>query len=160
VPLGPRQVFGVVWKDETADHVDPKKLKAITTVFDCPPLKGDMQAFLDWIATYTLSPPGLVARMALRAPTAFEPEPMVAGLRLTDARPERMTPARGRVIALAGEAPAWTRIGLAHAAGVTPSVIDGLTAQGVFEPLFLPPRPTPTMGSLRSNRCSKRPPTA
>jgi primosomal protein N' (replication factor Y) (superfamily II helicase) len=141
VPLGPRQVFGVVWKDNAGDSVDPKKLKPITLVFDCPPLKGEMQAFLDWIAAYTLSPPGLVARMALRAPTAFEPEPMVEGLRLTDMRPERMTPARMRVISLAEEAPAWTRLGLAHAAGVSASVVDGLTAQGVFEPLFLAPPP-------------------
>jgi primosomal protein N' (replication factor Y) len=141
VPLGPRQVFGVVWKDEHADKVDPAKLKPITIVFDCPPLKGDMQAFLEWIAAYTLSPPGLVARMALRAPTAFEPEPMVEGLRLTDARPERMTPARSRVISLAADAPAWTRIGLAHAAGVSASVIDGLAAHGVFEQTFLAPPP-------------------
>jgi primosomal protein N' (replication factor Y) len=141
VPLGPRQVFGVVWKDAGDDHVDPAKLKPITIVFDCPPLKGDMQAFLDWIAAYTLSPPGLVARMALRAPTAFEPEPMVEGLRLTDSRPERMTPARNRVIATAEDGPAWTRLGLARAAGVSASVVDGLTAQGVFEPVFLPPPP-------------------
>ncbi|MDB5523350.1 MAG: primosome assembly protein PriA [Rhizobium sp.] len=141
VPLGPRQVFGVVWSDASDDKVDPAKLKQITIVFDCPPLKGDMQQFLDWIASYTLSPPGLVARMALRAPTAFEPEPMVEGLRLTDARPERMTPARTRVIATAEDGPAWTRIGLAHAAGVSASVIDGLTAHGVFEPVFLAPPP-------------------
>lgn len=141
VPLGPRQVFGVVWKNEGNDNVDPKKLKPITTVFDCPPLSGDMQTFLDWIASYTLSPPGLVARMALRAPTAFDPEPMVEGLRLTDMRPERLTPARMRVIALAEEAPAWTRTGLAHAAGVSASVVDGLTSHGVFEQIFLPPPP-------------------
>jgi primosomal protein N' (replication factor Y) len=141
VPLGPRQVFGVVWKDVAEEAVDPKKLKPITIVFDCPPLKADMQAFLDWIAAYTLSPPGLVARMALRAPTAFEPEPMVEGLRLTDARPERLTPARARVIETAEDGPAWTRSGLAHAAGVSSSVVDGLTRQGVFEPVFLPPPP-------------------
>ena len=141
VPLGPRQVFGVVWEDGDGDPVDPKKLKAITTVFDCPPLKDDMRAFLAWIADYTLSPPGLVARMALRAPPAFDPEPMVEGLKLTEMRPERMTPARGRVIALAEEAPAWTRSGLAHAAGVSSSVVDGLAAQGVFEPVFLSPPP-------------------
>eukprot|EP01035_Chromulina_nebulosa_P004371 gene4371-5984_t len=129
VPLGPRQVFGIVWKDavEADDWVDPRKLKEITLVFDCPPLKPDMQAFLEWIADYTLSPPGLVARMALRAPTAFEPEPMVQGLQLTATRPERLTPARTRVISLAGDAPAWTRSGLAHAAGVSTSVVDGLT---------------------------------
>jgi primosomal protein N' (replication factor Y) len=141
IPLGPRQVFGVVWDGAPADQIDPKKLKPITAVFDCPPLTGDMRQFIDWVATYTLSPPGLVARMALRAPAAFDPEPMVEGLRLTEMRPERMTPARGRVMALAEEGPAWTRSGLAHAAGVSSTVIDGLTKQGVFEPVFLPPPP-------------------
>ncbi|MBL0374988.1 primosomal protein N' [Rhizobium sp. KVB221] len=141
VPLGPRQVFGVVWQEQVAEAIDPKKLKSITTVFDCPPLAGEMRDFLDWTASYTLSPPGLVARMSLRAPTAFEPEPMVEGLRLTEERPERMTEARARVIATAEDGPAWTRSGLAHAAGVTSSVIDGLTKQGVFEPVFLSPPP-------------------
>ncbi len=58
-------------------------------MFDCPPLTADMRAFIDWVAAYTVSPPGLVARMALRAPAAFDPEPMIEGLRLTETRPER-----------------------------------------------------------------------
>lgn len=141
VPLGPRQVLGVVWDGAEDDAVDPKKLKAITRAFDCPPLAKDMRAFLDWVATYTVSPPGLVARMALRAPAAFDPEPMVEGLRLTDMRPERLTSARERVIAAADNGFTWTRSGLAHAAGTSSSVIDGLTAQGVFETVFMPPPP-------------------
>ncbi len=141
VPLGPRQVVGVVWDGVDDGSVDPKKLKQITQVFDCPPLARDMRTFLDWVATYTVSPPGLVARMALRAPAAFDPEPMVEGLRLTDARPERMTSARERVIATADNGFTWTRSGLAHAAGTSSSVIDGLTAQGVFETVFMPPPP-------------------
>jgi primosomal protein N' (replication factor Y) len=141
VPLGPRQVLGVVWDGIDDGSVDPKKLKAITRAFDCPPLAKDMRTFLDWVATYTVSPPGLVARMALRAPAAFDPEPMVEGLRLTDMRPERMTSARERVIATADNGFTWTRSGLAHAAGTSSSVIDGLTAQGVFETVFMPPPP-------------------
>jgi len=141
VPLGPRQVMGVVWDGTDDGGVDPKKLKAITHVFDCPPLAKDMRTFLDWVAAYTVSPPGLVARMALRAPAAFDPEPMVEGLRLTDTRPERMTSARERVIAAADNGFAWTRSGLAHAAGTSSSVIDGLVAQGVFETVFMAPPP-------------------
>jgi primosomal protein N' (replication factor Y) len=141
VPLGPRQVVGVVWDGVDDGGVDPKKLKPITQVFDCPPLAKDMRTFLDWVASYTVSPPGLVARMALRAPAAFDPEPMIEGLRLTDNRPERMTPARARVIATADNGFTWTRSGLAHAAGTSSSVIDGLTAQGVFETVFMPPPP-------------------
>ncbi|OBZ94374.1 primosome assembly protein PriA [Pararhizobium polonicum] len=141
VPLGPRQVVGVVWDGTDDGSVDPKKLKAITRAFDCPPLSKDMRTFLDWVAAYTVSPPGLVARMALRAPAAFDPEPMIEGLRLTDTRPERMTPARQRVIAAADNGFAWTRSGLAHAAGTSSSVIDGLAVQGVFETIFMPPPP-------------------
>ena len=140
VPLGPREVAGVVWDDDPGS-VDPKKLRPITQAFDCPPLSDDMRRFIDWVADYTLSPPGLAARMALRAPAAFDPEPWIEGLRPTGNAPDRMTDARRRVMELVGDGFAWTRSGLAHAAGVTPAVIDGMRAQGVFEDTLLPPRP-------------------
>ncbi|CDZ41872.1 primosomal protein N' [Neorhizobium galegae] len=142
VPVGPRQLIGVVWDGDNDDKLDPKKLRPITLVFDCPPLSKEMRDFVDWVARYTLSPPGLVARMAIRAPAALDPEPMVEGLRYLGGQPERLTPARARVLDLAGEEEIpWTRSGLAHAAGVSMSVVDGLTAQGIFETVFLPPPP-------------------
>jgi primosomal protein N'' len=141
VPLGPRQVIGVVWDGGKDDALDPKKLRPITLAFDCPPLSTEMRRFVDWVASYTLSPPGLVARMAIRAPAALEPEPMVEGIRYVGGRPERMTPARSRVLDLLEEDVPWTRAGLAHAAGVSTSVVDGLTQQGLFETVFLPPPP-------------------
>ncbi|SMH57296.1 primosomal protein N' [Mesorhizobium australicum] len=140
VPLGPREVAGVVW-DADAGAVDPKKLRPITRAFDCPPLSKDMRRFIDWVADYTLSPPGLAARMALRAPAAFDPEPWIEGLKPTGNAPDRMTDARRRVMELIGDGFAWTRSGLAHAAGVTGAVIDGMRAQGCFEDTLLPPRP-------------------
>ncbi|WP_176082510.1 primosomal protein N' [Martelella sp. HB161492] len=141
VPVGPRQLIGVVWDEGDGGGVDPKKLRPISHVFDCPPVSDDMRRFIDWVAAYTLSPPGLIARMAMRAPAALEPEPMVEGLVLTDARPERLTPARARVLELAENGTGWTRLGLARAAGVTPSVVDGLMKAGVFDTEFLPPPP-------------------
>ena len=140
VPLGPRLVPGVVW-DGPADSIDPKKLREVAQVFDCPPIVEPMRRFIDWVSAYTLSPPGLAARMALRAPAAFDPEPMIDALRLTATRPERMTPARERVLSQVEDGLVWTKSGLAHAAGVSPGVIDGLAAQGVFEPVRLPPPP-------------------
>jgi primosomal protein N' (replication factor Y) len=100
-----------------------------------------MRRFVDWVAQYTLSPPGMVARMLLRAPEAFDPEPWTEGIQLTDRRPDRMTGARERVLASAADGFAWTRSELAHAAGVSSSVIDGLREQGVFETVMIPPRP-------------------
>ncbi|MEO1985853.1 MAG: primosomal protein N' [Martelella sp.] len=142
VPVGPRKVIGIVWDegDETG-AVDAKKLRPIEHVFDCPPISPAMRKFINWVAGYTLTPPGLVARMAVRAPTALEPEPMVEGLRLTGTTPERMTPARQRVLELASDGFSWTRLGLARAAGVSASVVETMMKQGVFETVFLPPPP-------------------
>jgi primosomal protein N' (replication factor Y) len=70
-------------------------------------------------------------------------------------RPERLTAARERVLEQAGDGLAWSKSGLAHAAGVTPSVIDGLFAQGVFAPVMLPPPPVVPAIPIRttSRRC-------
>jgi primosomal protein N' (replication factor Y) (superfamily II helicase) len=141
VPLGPRQVLGVVWDGPPGREVDARKLRPITHVFDCPPLDAVMRRFIEWVAYYTLSPPGLVARMALRAPAALDPEPMIEGLAATGAVPEKLTPARRRVLDTAQETGAWTKSGLAHAAGVSSSVVDGLVKQGAFAPILLPPPP-------------------
>ncbi|MER9317413.1 primosomal protein N' [Mesorhizobium sp. M0659] len=140
VPLGPRQVAGIVW-DGAVENIDAKKLRPIEQVFDCPPIDRGMRRFVDWLAQYTLSPPGMVARMLLRAPEAFDPEPWIEGLQRTLVMPDRMTDARTRVLETAEGGLAWTRSGLAHAAGVSSTVIEGLKAQGVFETVMIPPRP-------------------
>ena len=140
VPLGPREVAGIVW-DSSTETVDPKKLRPISEVFDCPVIDKDMRRFVDWISAYTLSAPGMVARMLLRAPAAFDPEPWTEGLQRTERLPDRMTSARSRALEASGDGFAWTRSGLAHAAGVSSGVIDGLRDQGVFETVMIPPRP-------------------
>ncbi|ESX46386.1 primosomal protein N' [Mesorhizobium sp. C416B] len=140
VPLGPRQVAGIVW-DGAVENIDAKKLRPIEQVFDCPPIDRGMRRFVDWLAQYTLSPPGMVARMLLRAPEAFDPEPWIEGLQRTLVMPDRMTDARTRVLETAEGGLAWTRSGLAHAAGVSSTVVEGLKVQGVFETVMIPPRP-------------------
>ncbi len=140
VPLGPRQVAGIVWNGTTAD-VEARKLRPVTRKFECPPLPAEMLAFVDWVAAYTLSPPGMVARMVLRAPAAFDPPVPMEGLRYNGLEPERMTGARSAVMELARLGQAWTKSGLAHAAGVTPSVVEGLVRLGVFETVMVPAPP-------------------
>ena len=88
VPLGPRLVAGIVWDGE-GGAVDPRKLRPIEHVFDCPPVPEEMRRFVDWVAAYTLSAPGMVARMILRAPEAFDPQPWIAGLKATGVAPDR-----------------------------------------------------------------------
>src|ERR1700749_1699504 len=67
VPLGPREVIGVVWAENT--RPDPRlhnRLKDVGEKLDAPPLKGELRALIDWVASYTLSARGMVMRMALR----------------------------------------------------------------------------------------------
>ncbi len=140
VPLGPRMVAAVVW-DGDVDPVDPAKLRDVEHKFDCPPLSPDLRKFVDWIARYTLTPPGMVLRMFLRVPAAFDPEPLGEGWQLTGELPQRMTDARRRVVALAENGLTWSKSGLSHAAGVSAGVVSGLIKQGSLTSHALPPIP-------------------
>lgn len=140
VPLGSRELAGVVW-DKHVDAVDESKLRSVISKFDCPAMNKEMRRFIEWVAGYTLSHPGMVLKMVLRTPTALDPEPPVSGLKFTGNSPDRLTAARKQVLEFQEQGLYWTKSGLAHAAGVTPSVVDGLTAQNVLEPVDLPHRP-------------------
>ena len=119
VPLGPRTVIGVVWDDEGSETVDPKKLRSIVEVYDVPSISHDIRRFVDWVARYTLSSPGLVARMVVRIPKALSEDKPVMGVRIKGEKPSRMTPAREKVLALAEDGMAWSKSNLATAAGVS-----------------------------------------
>ncbi|HHI81556.1 MAG TPA: primosomal protein N', partial [Rhizobiales bacterium] len=65
-PLGPRQVEGVVW---AMGNSPPKgtTLRKVTERFDLPAMPAVHRKFIDWVAAYYLSPPGMVLRSAMRA---------------------------------------------------------------------------------------------
>lgn len=150
VPLGPREVIGAVWDGEPDAAINPKKLKSISHIYETtPPLDKDLRRFVDWVASWTLGAPGMVVRMVLRSEEALEPEAPVPGVRrIEGAEPERMTPARRRVLDTMEDGFAWTKSGLAHAAGVSASVIDGLIQQEVLEVVSMPAAPPPPKPQL------------
>ncbi|MEZ5801259.1 MAG: primosomal protein N' [Nitratireductor sp.] len=140
VPLGPRLVAGVVW-DAAVETVDSAKLRQIEQKFDCPPLTREMRKFIQWVADYCLARPGMVLRMVLRTPAAFDPPAPMSGLRYAGIEPERITGPREAVLELARTGMAWTKSGLAHAAGVSAGVVDGLAKVGVFTAVDIPVPP-------------------
>jgi primosomal protein N' (replication factor Y) len=147
-------VAGVVWHSEPDRNVDPGKLRAIEQKFSCPPITQDMMKFVDWVAHYTLTGPGMVMKMVLRVPAAFDPEPPIPAIIYNGQQPDRVTGARQKVLTLASESfdelsgnkqpLAWTRTGLAKASGVSTSVVDGLIKQDLFDHVSLEPRPVVT----------------
>jgi primosomal protein N' (replication factor Y) len=140
-PLGTVEYLAAVWRRPAgalAPALDRKKLRAIAEVIDdVPPLPPVSLDFADWVANYTLSSPGMVLRMMMSAGRAFSPPAPRYGVRLVGPSPERMTPARARVLEAAQNGLIWVKSSLAEAAGVSPGVIDGLVDAGVLiaEPL-------------------------
>src|SRR5690606_38600156 len=143
VPLGTREVVGVVWDDPADATIGHNRLRPIAGVFAAPPLSSEIRSFVDWVADYTLTSRGMVLRMVLRSPGALEPEPPVPGVIRSGAPPERLTPARARVLATMDAAPVWTKSGLASAAGVTTSVVQGLIDAGTLAVTMMPSAPPP-----------------
>jgi primosomal protein N' (replication factor Y) len=142
VPLGPRQATGVVWAADV--EVRPglhNRLKDVAEKLDLPPLKPELRNFIDWVADYTLTARGTVLRMALRMGEHLGPARERVGVRLAGVAPERMTAARGRVLALLADGLARGKSDVAEQAGVSPGVIDGLVDEGTLESLVLPPGP-------------------
>ena len=145
VPLGTRETVGVVWDDPADASVGHNRLRPIEGRFETPPLSAEIRRFVDWVADYTLTSRGMVLRMVLRSAAALEAEQPVPGVRLAGPQPGRMTPARQKVLdflrANGGEASAWTRSGLAAAAGVSPGVVQGLLDAGTLATVMMPAQP-------------------
>src|SRR5579872_1509037 len=144
VPLGAREVMAVVWAENA--NPDPRlhnRLKDVDEKLDFPPLRAELRSFVDWVANYTLSPKGMVLRGTLRMGD-LGPERVRLGIRLNGPPPERMTPARRRLIALLSDGMLRAKSEAALEAGVSTGVIDGLVDEGTLDVLAMPkPPPEP-----------------
>jgi primosomal protein N' (replication factor Y) len=139
VPLGSREVVGVVWGEATGE-VEDAKLKPVAARLDAPPLPDTLRKFIDWVSAYSLSPPGAVLRMAMTVRGALEPPKPVRAFAAAAVPPElRMTAARQRVHDIVAGGPPRTASDLAREAGVSSGVIKGLAEAGAIIALDLPP---------------------
>ncbi|MGC3936299.1 primosomal protein N' [Roseobacter sp. EG26] len=131
VPLGPRKVIGVVWGAGKGDY-DLSKIRSVIRVLDAAPMRAEMRSFLERAADYTLTPMPAMLRLATRAPGLGDPPSMRKIYRRGPGEPDKMTAARRKVLdALSAYGDlAFTLKELAEMAGVGPSVVKGLVAQG------------------------------
>ncbi len=145
VPLGPRRIPGVVW-GEGRGVVDSGRLRAVVRRFDLSPMPEVQRRFIDWVANYTMTMPGLVLKMAVSVPTALEPpRPDIAYRRNGSPPPPgfKLTEARRRLLARLDDGQARTAAELAEAAGCGVAVVRGLVEAGMLEPVMLPPTRLP-----------------
>jgi primosomal protein N' (replication factor Y) len=136
-PLGNREVLGVVWG--TAEGtVGDNRLKLAEPLDGAPSLPPKLCDFIDWVADYTLNPPGAILAMALRSRGAFEPEARRIAYVKGSVTPPRMSAARSRTLEVAGDGLARSVSGLAEDANVSAAVVRGLIQAGALVPTELP----------------------
>src|SRR5260370_22313452 len=135
VPLGKRETLGVVWGEGTGE-VAPAKLRDVVGVLSALPMGDALRRFIDWVAAYTLAPPGAVLRMALGSISALEPPKTDLVYRPAAAAGDdalKLTSARRRVLEALKDGPAMPSAELAHVAGAGTSVIKAMVSAGLLE---------------------------
>ena len=142
VPLGAREATGVVWTENPKPDIRlDNRLKDIDQKLEFPPLRPELRSFVDWVANYTVNSRGMVLRMCLRMGEHLGEERERVGVRLAGAAPQRMTPARQRVLALLADGMTRGKSEAAREAGVSAGVVDGLIDEGTLQTVVLPPEP-------------------
>ncbi len=148
VPLGKRALVGVVWDAEenppAAQAVSAAKLKIVAVKLDAPRMTEALRRVIDWVAAYTLSPHGLVLRMAVHLPALSQPDSPRTAFRAAQEVPDgvRITAARQKVLEAATATPLTARE-LAAAAGVSDAVVWAMADAGLLTRIALPPATPP-----------------
>lgn len=153
VPLGQRREIGVVWPQsvspndaphETPEAIDPAKLKFIISKVDMPAIPAITLNFVEWVARYNLMPIGMVLRMVMSSPKAFEPEKPRFGVKWVGAEPARMTPKRQHLLQILKDGKIASKKELIDQTGASAAVIDGLVKAGTLIQVELPQTGLPT----------------
>jgi primosomal protein N' (replication factor Y) len=139
VPLGRRNVIGVVWDEAPDTTLAEAKLKNIAARTPVAPMGAALRKLVAWVAGYTLAPLGNVLRMAMSVPDAFAPPRTVTVYRLSPTAPDPhldepgvLTPARRRVL-LEASTGARPLAELARAAQVSVGIVKGVADKGWLE---------------------------
>jgi primosomal protein N' (replication factor Y) len=138
VPLAGRWVAGVIWDDDAAEPLDRARLKPVAERYAAPRMAPAMRRLIDWIAAYTVTPPGAVLRMAMgprdvlfaedeRA--AFAPAPWLETIEPGD---RRFTAARRRVLDILADGPPMTAAAAAREAGCGAGVVRSMVEAGLL----------------------------
>ena len=139
VPLGPRQLLGVVWEEDrmaSPGEVGDNRLRNLVAVVDAPSIPAPLRRLVEWTADYYLSPPAAVLRMALASTSALEGARTATEYRATGEVPPRMTPQREQALDRLGSQQGLIRE-LATIAQVSEGVIRGLVKTGAVEPVLV-----------------------
>jgi primosomal protein N' (replication factor Y) len=144
VPLRRTLEIGVVW-DVLPTLAPGRAARPVQAVLEAPPLAAVLRQFIDWVANYTLSPPGEVLAMVLHRPALLHDPAQRGWMRAPGrvaAQGATLTQPRQRVLRALAEAEPRAAVELARAVDVSASVLRGMAKAGLIVPAALqPPEP-------------------
>ncbi|HQX26571.1 MAG TPA: primosomal protein N' [Alphaproteobacteria bacterium] len=132
VPLGKREIPGVVW-GEAEGTVAPEKLKAVISSYGLPPMPEAQRKFIDWVASYTMNPKGSVLKMALSVPGALEKPKAVTAYKVIPHVPEKLSPAHRKIFDVLKDGHAKRAAEIADMAECSASVVKTMAKKGLLE---------------------------
>lgn len=138
VPFGSRTLIGIVWGTKSNDFLDKKKIKQIHRKLNAIGLSKSNRHFVDWVAKYTMSPPGAILKMVLSAPSALEQPKEMALFSLASSinQNAKITKQRQAVIDVLPKH--MTANQIAQKAGVSANIITSMAKVGLLEKHLIP----------------------
>ncbi len=134
VPLGNREVAGVVW-GAAEDSVKPGKLKSMVVKHDLPPMSVVQRDFIDWVAHYNMAVKGAVLKMSLSVPGALEPPKPVTGytidIQINDKTRKGLSPQRQKVLEVLSDGMPRRAAEIAEQADCTAAVVKGMLGKNL-----------------------------
>ncbi len=140
VSLNRRPAVGVVWDAPCDAAVETSRLKPVDAVLDVPRMHEKLRRFIDWVAAYTLAPPGEVMAMALRV-NGLAPPPRMGwqvSAPLSEEDMGRMSAARRRVLEVLAQNTPRAGPDLARDAAVSAGVLRAMAGAGLLEEVAMP----------------------
>ncbi len=137
VPLNRREEVGVVWDSPPDAQVGDNRLRPVSGKLDAPPMREDLRRLIDWIAAYTVTPPGEVLGLALRV-NALRPDAPALGWVRGEVGTVRLTAQRQAVLTELERQEPRATAELAAASGVSTGVVRGMADAGLLKPAPLP----------------------
>lgn len=131
VPLGNREIAGVVWGDAVGD-VKPEKMKSIIFRYDLKPMPKVHRDFIDWVSAYTLSPKGSVLKMALSVPAGLSQSPPQTAYKIASSGYDLrgLSPQRQAVVRVMQDGKIRRAAEIADMAGCSAAVVKGMAEKG------------------------------
>lgn len=140
VPFNGREIPAVIWGESTGE-VTSKKLKHVISRYNIKPMNEVMKKFIDWVASYTMTPKGAILKMSMSAPAGLDPPKAIKAYKvhpdITDKIQYGLSPKRQSVINVLKDGYPRRPAEIAELAGCSSAVIKAMAEKELLKTVEL-----------------------